>query len=76
VPNLIKEFNPQLRGYSTGQGEFHSPNSRLNVAVPVSADENLMQQARVLVSRMKKDRNINIQKHWKVICMQKIPHQF
>ncbi|XP_065335675.1 phospholipase B1, membrane-associated-like [Cloeon dipterum] len=69
VPNIIKEFNPRLRGYSTGKGEFHSPNSRLNVAIPVSADENLLQQARILVARMRKDSQINIQKHWKLITI-------
>ncbi|KAF4533410.1 hypothetical protein B566_EDAN013292 [Ephemera danica] len=69
LPNILKEFNPRLRGYSTGQGEYHAPNSRLNVAFPVAADENLLQQARILVARMRKDPSIDIANHWKLVTI-------
>lgn len=59
-------FNPRLSGYSVGQGEFLSPNSHMNVAIPVSADADALKQARILVSKMKKDRSVDFHNDWKV----------
>lgn len=59
-------FNPNLIGYSTGTGEFISTKAKLNIAFPVAATEDALQQARILVQRIKRDRRINIKKQWKV----------
>lgn len=69
LPNILKEFNPNLTGYSTGTGEFLSPHSQLNVAFPVSADADALKEAKVLVNRMKKDKRINIKEDWKMITL-------
>ncbi|KAF7281734.1 hypothetical protein GWI33_004295 [Rhynchophorus ferrugineus] len=69
LPNILKEFNPNLRGYSTGTGEFLSSNAKLNVAFPVAADADALRQAKVLVKKMKEDPNIDIQSDWKMITM-------
>ncbi|KAG8305779.1 hypothetical protein J6590_062086 [Homalodisca vitripennis] len=69
VPNILKMFNPRLSGYSVGKGEFLSPNSHMNVAVPVSADADALKQARILVYKMKKDRGVDFHNDWKVITM-------
>lgn len=69
VPNIIKEFNPNLTGYSTGTGELLSEHSRLNVAFPVSADADALRQARILVKKIKVDPKINFKEDWKMITV-------
>ncbi|KRT86486.1 lipase, partial [Oryctes borbonicus] len=69
LPNILKEFNPRLRGYSTGTGEFLSPNARLNVAFPVSADADALRQAKILVKKIKGDPTMNMKEDWKMITM-------
>lgn len=69
LPNILKEYNPNLTGYSTGTGEFLSKQSRLNVAFPVSADADALRQARILVKKIKDDPNINFQEDWKMITV-------
>ena len=32
IPNILKRYNPNLYGYSTGQGDVKSRGSRFNVA--------------------------------------------
>ncbi|KAK4882882.1 hypothetical protein RN001_006201 [Aquatica leii] len=69
LPNILKEFNPNLTGYSTGTGELLSKNSQLNVAFPVASDDDALKQAKMLVGRMKKLKNINITESWKMITV-------
>ncbi|XP_071869231.1 phospholipase B1, membrane-associated [Bombus fervidus] len=69
VPNLLKVYNPNLIGYSTGTGEFISTKAKLNIAFPVAATEDALQQARILVQRIRRDRRINIKKQWKLITI-------
>lgn len=66
LPNILKEFNPGLKGYSVGKGEFLAPNSRMNVAFPVSADYDAYRQAQFLVKKMKRDPEIDFKNDWKV----------
>ncbi|KAM0725583.1 Phospholipase B1, membrane-associated [Formica fusca] len=69
LPNVLKIFNPRLTGYSTGTGEFHSTLAKLNIAFPVAATEDALQQAKILVQRIKSDPKINMKKHWKLITI-------
>ncbi|XP_076172563.1 phospholipase B1, membrane-associated [Ptiloglossa arizonensis] len=69
VPNLLKVFNPNLTGYSTGTGEFISSKAKLNIAFPVAATEDALQQARIFVQRIKSDRKVNTRKQWKLITI-------
>ncbi|XP_008210041.1 phospholipase B1, membrane-associated [Nasonia vitripennis] len=69
VPNLLKEYNPRLTGYSTGTGEFISRKARLNIAYPVAATEDALHQAKILVQRMRSDPDIDIDNHWKMITI-------
>lgn len=69
LPNILKEFNHNLTGYSTGTGEFLSANSRLNVAFPVAADADAFKQARILVNKIRQDPKINITQDWKMITI-------
>lgn len=58
-----------MTGYSTGTGEFLSSKSKLNVAFPVAADEDAFRQAKILVTKMKSNRNIDIKNDWKMITI-------
>lgn len=69
LPNILKEFNPRLTGYSTGTGEFLSPNSQLNVAFPVAADADALRQAKILVSRLKQSSRVNMTEDWKMVTV-------
>ncbi|KAG5310763.1 PREDICTED: phospholipase B1, membrane-associated-like isoform X1 [Acromyrmex echinatior] len=69
LPNVLKVFNPKLTGYSTGTGEFISTAAKLNIAFPVAATEDALQQAKILVQRIKNDSKINVKKHWKLITI-------
>ncbi|KAL6259485.1 hypothetical protein P5V15_009404 [Pogonomyrmex californicus] len=69
LPNILKVFNPKLTGYSTGTGEFISTAAKLNIAFPVAATEDALQQARILVQRIKNNPRINVKKHWKLITI-------
>lgn len=66
LPNILKMFNPRVSGYSVGKGEFLSPNSHMNVAIPVSADADALKQARMLTAKMRKDRSVDFKNDWKV----------
>lgn len=68
VPNILKEFNPKLFGYSKGTSYSFSRRSQFNVAVMGAVDQEMLYQAKVLVQRIKADRRVDIKKHWKVIC--------
>lgn len=46
LPNILKEFNPSLIGFSTGPGEFLSRRANFNVAFPVAATDDAIQQAK------------------------------
>ncbi|XP_014216311.1 phospholipase B1, membrane-associated-like [Copidosoma floridanum] len=69
VPNILKEFNPRLTGYSTGTGEFISRKARLNIAYPVAATEDALHQVKILMQRMRSDPSIDIYQHWKMITI-------
>ncbi|XP_044737510.1 phospholipase B1, membrane-associated-like [Chrysoperla carnea] len=69
LPNILKEFNKNLTGYSTGTGEFLHSNSRLNVAFPVAADADALKQAKILVNKIRKDPTIDFHNDWKMITI-------
>ncbi|RVE57408.1 hypothetical protein OJAV_G00215900 [Oryzias javanicus] len=69
LPNILKEFNPAVTGYSTGTGNKDSPNAFLNVAVPGAKSDDMVTQVRTLVDKMKNDERIDFNNDWKVITM-------
>ncbi|XP_032667533.1 phospholipase B1, membrane-associated-like [Odontomachus brunneus] len=69
LPNILKVFNPRLTGYATGTGEFISTAARLNVAFPVAATEDALQQARILIQRIKSDPKIDAKRQWKLVTI-------
>uniref|UniRef100_A0A8C3IM72 Phospholipase B1 n=1 Tax=Chrysemys picta bellii TaxID=8478 RepID=A0A8C3IM72_CHRPI len=69
LANILREFNPSLRGYSIDKGNQDSSNAFLNQAVAGDRSENVPSQARRLVDLMKNDTRINFQEDWKLITL-------
>ncbi|CAH0558649.1 unnamed protein product [Brassicogethes aeneus] len=69
LPNILKEFNPNLKGYSIGTGQFLSYNSHLNVAFPVASDEDALGQAKILVNKIKQIKSIDFKSDWKMVTV-------
>ncbi|XP_043367421.1 phospholipase B1, membrane-associated [Dermochelys coriacea] len=69
LPNILREFNRNLTGYSTGTGGASEPNAFLNQAVPGAVAEQLPDQVRALVRLMKSDPRIDFNTDWKIITV-------
>ena len=70
LPNLIKEFNPNLYGFSEAPNSLgFQKESKFNVAEPGATTNHIIRQAKNLVKRMRSDRKVDIQNHWKVVTM-------
>ncbi|CAB3237952.1 unnamed protein product [Arctia plantaginis] len=69
LPNILKEFNPNLRGYSTGTGEWLTKNAKFNVAFPVASDEDAFKQAKIIVARMRSSPEIDMMNDWKMVTI-------
>ncbi|XP_031455794.1 phospholipase B1, membrane-associated [Phasianus colchicus] len=69
LPNIFREFNAKIEGYSTGTGSENDPNAFLNQAVPGAQAEHLPAQARALLRLMKTDSRIDFNADWKIITV-------
>ncbi|KAJ8309413.1 hypothetical protein KUTeg_014287 [Tegillarca granosa] len=77
LPNIIKKFSPNLKGFSVNKGKVDSTNARLNVAVPGNKSSyisfvvyrDMPGQARLLVQRMNEDPEIDMDNDWKIITV-------
>ncbi|XP_036922799.1 phospholipase B1, membrane-associated [Sturnira hondurensis] len=70
LANILREFNPSLKGFSVGTGKENSPGAFLNQAVAGSVAGDLPGQARRLINLMKNTTlKINFQEDWKIITM-------
>ncbi|XP_077095743.1 phospholipase B1, membrane-associated [Siphateles boraxobius] len=69
LPNILKVFNPSLTGYSLGKGDEDSAKSFLNQAVPGAKADDMVSQARAVITRMKEDSRIDFQNDWKIITV-------
>ncbi|XP_072301570.1 phospholipase B1, membrane-associated-like isoform X2 [Eucyclogobius newberryi] len=69
LPNILKHFNPGLKGFSQGTGRQDSAQASLNQAVAGATSVSLLKQVQTLVKRMKNDSRINFTEDWKVITV-------
>ncbi|XP_030575099.1 phospholipase B1, membrane-associated [Archocentrus centrarchus] len=69
LANILREFNPSLTGFSKGISGADTPAAFLNQAVPGAKSGDMVQQARILVDKMKSDSRIDFYNDWKVITM-------
>ncbi|XP_019888136.2 phospholipase B1, membrane-associated [Ooceraea biroi] len=69
VPNILKEYNPNLIGYALGDSIVPNEASQLIVAESSAMSEDMSYMAEVLVTRIKSHPKIDLQKHWKFISI-------
>jgi phospholipase B1 len=69
IPNILKKYNPNIKGFSIKTGDQNSGNSRLNVAVTGAIAQDMLGQAQELVKRLKSDPAYDIQNSWKMLTI-------
>ncbi|XP_068986790.1 phospholipase B1, membrane-associated-like isoform X3 [Bombus flavifrons] len=69
LPNILKEFNPKLIGYSLGDAISTDPAAQLNVAEGGAMSKDMTFMATYLVNKIKDDPRVDINKHWKLISL-------
>lgn len=69
IPNILKEFNPNLYGYSHSDGVSTFKSSKFNVAELGAMSRDMPHMSKVLIQRMYADPNVDIKNHWKLISM-------
>ncbi|KAG5875475.1 hypothetical protein JTB14_002985 [Gonioctena quinquepunctata] len=67
LPNILKEFNSNLFGYSYGASITIQRDSQFNVAEFGAVSKNMPYMAEVLVRRIKEDPRVDMKNHWKMI---------
>ncbi|XP_018359808.1 PREDICTED: phospholipase B1, membrane-associated-like isoform X1 [Trachymyrmex cornetzi] len=69
LPNIIKEFNPNLIGFALGDSLTTHKASQLNIAESGAESADMIYMAEMLIKKIKNDPRINMQKHWKLISL-------
>ncbi|XP_065360336.1 phospholipase B1, membrane-associated [Calliphora vicina] len=69
LPNILKEFNPDLYGYALRDGLSTERSSRFNVAELGAMSRDMPYMAKILVKRMKHDSHVNMTHHWKLVTL-------
>ncbi|CAH1374336.1 unnamed protein product [Tenebrio molitor] len=76
LPNILKNFNPNLTGYATQNSLTLHAESGLNLGEVAAVSEDTPYMAKVLVQRMKVNPNIDVKKHWKMVTFMIGPNDF
>ena len=66
IPNILKEFNPKLFGFSLADSFTHHRESQFNIAEIGAMSQDLPFMTRQLVKRIKKDPRVDFNNDWKV----------
>ncbi|XP_073412440.1 phospholipase B1, membrane-associated [Dendrobates tinctorius] len=72
LANILRMYNPDIQGYSTDKGFYFLPRARLNQAVPGAKADDMLDQAKNVVTRMKNmeiSKEINITEDWKLLTI-------
>ncbi|KFB43209.1 AGAP006395-PA-like protein [Anopheles sinensis] len=69
LPNILKEFNPNLNGYVVADSLSIHKESRFDVAEIGGMSQDLPHQARNLIKRMLGDPKVDMKNHWKLITI-------
>jgi hypothetical protein len=69
LPNILKEYNPKLYGYSLENVEANKNQdlAKLNVAKTYSLSSDAVRQTKELINKMKNDKNVDIKNDWKFV---------
>ncbi|CAD7081106.1 unnamed protein product [Hermetia illucens] len=69
LPNILKEFNPNLYGYALSDGLSIQRLSRFNVAELGAMSRDIPYEARILIKRLQSDPKVNMTHHWKLVTI-------
>nr|XP_018916682.1 PREDICTED: phospholipase B1, membrane-associated-like [Bemisia tabaci] len=69
IPNILREFNQNLIGYSKGDSIAQEKKAHFNVAEIGAISTDMPFMARVLVKRIRADPNVDFEKHWKLVTL-------
>uniref|UniRef100_A0A1I8PU19 Phospholipase B1, membrane-associated n=1 Tax=Stomoxys calcitrans TaxID=35570 RepID=A0A1I8PU19_STOCA len=69
LPNLLKEYNPNLYGYALKDGLGRDRSSKFNVAELGAMSRDMPYMAKVLYKRMTHDAKVNMTHHWKFLSL-------
>lgn len=74
IPNILKEFNPNLVGYSWRSSITIERASQFNVAEGGAVSEDMPYMSSVLIKRIKNDPRVDLKKHWKVSVLKLVAY--
>ncbi|KAM9842921.1 phospholipase B1, membrane-associated [Aulostomus maculatus] len=66
LPNILKKFNPDIKGMSLGQGKRKSG---LNMSVSGAKIAGIAEQVRRLIDSMKNDSAVDFENDWKLVTL-------
>ncbi|XP_033102857.1 phospholipase B1, membrane-associated-like [Anneissia japonica] len=69
LTNILRQYNPDLYGYSVGIARTKSRRAHFNVAVPGAKAIGLEGQAQNLVAKIKEDPEVDIESDWKIVTI-------
>ncbi|XP_038074942.1 phospholipase B1, membrane-associated-like [Patiria miniata] len=69
LANILRKYNPSLKGYGVGRGTWPTDNAGMNVAEPGAKAYEIEEQAERLVQKMKDDATIDYEKDWKLVTI-------
>jgi len=69
VPNILKLYNPNVKGFAVGSGDATSANAVLNVAVSGARSYDLPSQIDALETRMRALPGIDFDNDWKLLSI-------
>jgi phospholipase B1, membrane-associated len=71
LPNILRMFSPYLIGFNTGQNLVTSGKQGIGLNAAVSGQEanHALDQARILIQRMKENTKIDFKNDWKLITV-------
>ena len=69
LPNILRKFNSNISGYSTLATLGLTKSEKLNVAKSGSIADDMPNQARFLIKKMKKMKTIDYENDWKLVTL-------
>ncbi|XP_022094631.1 uncharacterized protein LOC110981397 [Acanthaster planci] len=69
LANILRKYNPSLKGYGVGTGSWFTSNAGMNVAFPGAVAYEIEEQAERLVQKMKDEASVDYEKDWKLITI-------
>ncbi|XP_040919608.1 phospholipase B1, membrane-associated-like [Toxotes jaculatrix] len=66
LPNILRKFNPSLKGFSRGQGPIQKG---FNMASPGAKTSELPAQVQALIKAMRQNKEVNFEKDWKLVTI-------